>query len=247
MLFLGDKKYILCEQWEYDKHKGRIVHIEVLKDGYSEPSPAFEPPYHVAFPYTIEYDGHVYCVPESTQTRQISLYEIDGSPDRWRKISTLVSDCRCADPAIIQYSGEWWLFSTWGGKYAASNLFIWHSSSLLGPWVPHECNPISRDMRPSRSAGTPFVVDGVLYRPTQDCSRGYGSAVSINRVVELSSKRFVEERAIDVPPYSSPYSEGLHTMSSARDRTLLDGRHGIFSLRAFGYGVIDAWKKRKRI
>ncbi|MGA2785655.1 MAG: hypothetical protein ABSF09_13245, partial [Candidatus Bathyarchaeia archaeon] len=138
MVTVGDRHYILCEQFDYRQQKGRIVYIELMEnDSFSEPKLAFELPYHLSYPYTFEYDGHLYCVPETKQTRQISLYEIERFPDTWRKVSILVDDFAGVDPTITRYNGYWWLFSSAGGKYSASSLFIWYSKSLSNTWKPH--------------------------------------------------------------------------------------------------------------
>ena len=85
-------------------------------------------------------------------------------------------------------------------------------------------NPVKSDIRSSRPGGTPFVVDGVLHRPSQDDSRVYGGRLVINRVVELTPDRFGEEPVRAVGP-DPAYPDGLHTLSAAGRRTLVDGNH----------------------
>jgi hypothetical protein len=108
-------------------------------------------------------------------------------------------------------------------------LHAWHAPDLFGPWVPHAGNPVKTDVRSSRPAGRPFVHRGQLYRPAQDCSRTYGGAVTINRVVRLSPTAFEEETIAVVEPYvDSPYPYGVHTLSTAGEYTVIDGKGRMF-------------------
>jgi hypothetical protein len=85
------------------------------------------------------------------------------------------------------------------------------------------------DVRSARPAGTPFVVDGTLYRPAQDCSRTYGGRVTINRVLILTPLAFREEPFAFVDPDpEGPYPDGLHTLSQVGNVTLIDGKRTLF-------------------
>jgi hypothetical protein len=94
----------------------------------------------------------------------------------------------------------------------------------MGPWLPHALNPVKTDARSARPAGTPFVVAGRLYRPSQDNSRIYGGRVVVNEVEVLTPDDFAERRVGFVQPWpGSPYPDGLHTLSAVGGRTLIDG------------------------
>jgi len=67
------------------------------------------------------------------------------------------------------------LFFTDADDGPLTKLRVWFADDLLGSWCPHPGNPVKPDIRSARPAGTPFVHDGALYRPAQDCSRTYGA------------------------------------------------------------------------
>jgi hypothetical protein len=73
------------------------------------------------------------------------------------------------------------------------------------------------------------VHEGQLYPPAQACSRAYGGAVSINRVVRLTPNEFGEEvvRIVEPDP-AGPWPLGLPTLSSAGEVTLVDGKRRVF-------------------
>ena len=94
---------------------------------------------------------------------------------------------------------------------------------------PHAANPVKLDVRSARPAGTPFVHNGHLYRPAQDCSGSYGGKTVINRVIRLTPTEFEEEQVAVIKPYkNSPYPDGIHTISVAGNMTIIDGAKKVF-------------------
>jgi hypothetical protein len=137
----------------------------------------------------------------------------------------LLRDFAALDATVIRHNGRWWLFCTCQDDLPECKLFLWHAPDLLGPWEPHALAPVKCDVRCSRPGGTPFVHQGELYRPTQDSSAGYGSALSINRVLRLTPEEFEEETVAHIrPPANGLYRDGIHTLSAVGGMTVLDGK-----------------------
>ena len=69
------------------------------------------------------------------------------------------------------------------------------------------------------------MVDGVLHRPAQDCSDSYGGGVVIARIDELSPTSYRETivRRLDAKQFGR-WCDGVHTVSFARGRIVLDGK-----------------------
>jgi hypothetical protein len=113
---------------------------------------------------------------------------------------------------------------------ALDNLCLYHADRLEGPWQPHENNPVKVDVAGARMAGTHFMHAGHLYRPSQDCREGYGHALALYRVDEVSPTRYREtlvQRLL--PTAGSETPEGLHTLTPWGDRTLVDGKRLVFN------------------
>ena len=70
---------------------------------------AIEEPYHLSYPYLLELDGRLYCVPETHQAREVALYELERFPDRWRRVTSLLSDIVLVDATPFNHGGLWWL------------------------------------------------------------------------------------------------------------------------------------------
>jgi hypothetical protein len=148
-------------------------------------------------------------------------------------VKILVADVEGVDPTLFFYNGLWWLFFT-GKQYSTTHLFIYYSDQLAGDYQPHAGNPVKIDVRSARPAGTPFIHNGTLYRPAQDCSVTYGGRVAVNKVLKLSSSEFDELPVGFVTPVAgSKYNNGLHTVSGVGEYSLIDGKHYRFNRHFF--------------
>jgi hypothetical protein len=217
---------IFFEESDYLHRKSVISYIELKgTTPVNEPRTALELPIHISYPYIFQHQGETFCVPETAQAGEISLYKCEYFPDRWKKVNTLIDNAAGIDSTLFNYEERWWLICTLAGKDLLSNLHIWHAPDLLGPWRPHHKNPVKSDIRSARPAGAPFISDGYLYRPAQDCSKTYGGRIIINKVTKLTPEQFSEEPASVVEPFrDGPYPDGIHTISAVNDMTLIDGK-----------------------
>jgi hypothetical protein len=226
---------LLVEQYDYRTAKGHIATARWRGGRTTGPfSKMMETPVHLSYPYAFEHGGDVYCVPEMSQAKRVELHRAVEFPNRWERVATLVEDFAAVDATVFRHDGLWWLFCARVHQNEWIKLHAFYAGSLTGPWRPHSGNPLKADVRSSRPAGTPFVHEGVLYRPAQDCSRTYGGAVAINRVVRLSPTKFEEtvHRIVSLGA-DEPYSAGCHTLSAAGDRTVIDGKRLIFKPSEF--------------
>ncbi len=212
---------ILAEHLADTDGVGRIRQLDVSANGevrsVREP---FRLPAHVSYPYMVRHEDRYLCVPEMAGTGEVAVYDTDGEMKTWTRVGTILSNIRLLDPTLFRFEGRWWLMGVIREQGRADQLMAWYASDPLGRWRPHADNPLKMDPRSTRPAGTPFVQQGVLYRPAQDCSRTYGGAVVINRVRQLTPERFAEEPIARIQCAESwPYRRGLHTLSQVDDHT----------------------------
>jgi hypothetical protein len=217
--------HVFYEDFDQRGGIGTIHHVAIEADGsLSEPRLVIDAGVHASYPFLLEDDGNVYLLPEIGASGELVLYEATDFPDGWRPAATLLPGVPALDASIVRFEDRWWLFATRLDRGANHDLFIWHADALRGPWHEHAGNPVESDIRSARPGGTPFIVDGVLYRPSQDDSGVYGGRLVVNRVLTLSPTEFREEPARIVSP-DPAYPDGLHTLSAAGGRTLVDGNH----------------------
>ena len=226
---------ILCEHFLRGKGWGSIASIEPIRESAVRPVPVdIGPPVHCSYPFLFEHRGEIFCVPETRAAREVGLYRAVEFPARWTKVATLLRDVAAADSTVFEYGGFWWLACIDHDEGGPACLHLWYAADPIGPWVRHPGNPVKTDIRSSRPAGTPFVYQGALFRPAQDCSSDYGKRVIINRVTCITPTAFAEEPAAVVEPDTrSPFPAGLHTISAVGDFTLVDGKRTVFSPSEF--------------
>lgn len=225
----GGETLLMVEEFSYLDKLGKLTALAA--DG-SAPAPVpqeFPVECHLSYPYLIEHQGEVFCVPETHQANEIALYRAVGRTGRWEKVQTLVAGFPGVDATVIEHAGSWWMFCTREDRQPHANLYLFFADDLMGPWQVQPGSPVKRDARSSRPAGTPFVHEGRLYRPAQDCSRTYGGRIAINEVECLTRRAFRERPVAHVePPLGRPFRDGIHTLSAFGDKTLLDGKRAIF-------------------
>jgi len=157
--------------------------------------------------------------------RHIALYRAKDFPLGWELDRLLVDDVLAADPTMYHDGDTWWLFaSVFEPGYSADDeLFVWSAPSLDGEWQSHPLNPVVSDVRCARPAGRLFVQDGELIRPTQDGSRGYGSAITLRKVVTLTPTEYGEETIGRISPDVLRGAHGTHTVNGNDRFVVVDG------------------------
>lgn len=226
------RTWILYEELDYRDARGRVVaeewgepgevlRREVVSDGEI----------HLAYPYLLQENGRIYCVPETSESGRVYLLRAVEFPWRWEQAAVLLEGVRAVDSTVFRHGGRWWLFAADDRSRPRHVLNAWHAETLLGKWTEHARNPIKVDVRCARPAGTPFRSEGRLYRPTQSGARRYGEALVLNRIETLTPARFEETavRRIEPDP-AGPCPDGLHTLSRlGPGRCLVDGNRTRFS------------------
>ena len=173
----NDGLTVFAEDYDWKTEVGHIAAIQVNDAIMGSPAPTIRLATHLSYPYILEAEGQLYCVPELSQTNEVALYRPSEDRSAWTKAATLIGGIPIIDPTICEHGGRWWLFGTRADAGDNWKLFAWHADQLVGPWRPHLANPIKTDIRSSRPAGPLFSYNGHLYRPAQDCSSGYGAGV----------------------------------------------------------------------
>ncbi len=231
---VGERDYIFYEEYDYRISKGYISVMNIHGDDTYSQRDIFHAPFHMSYPYIVKYKDRVYCIPETCEANEISLYAADEFPLKWAKVCTLVENFAGIDSTVFQYDKYWWLLSAENesGKYR--KLYVWYANDLFDTWRPHALNPVKIDPCSSRPAGTPFLYEGDLYRPAQDCSEAYGRRIVLNRITRLTPAEFGEQQEAIIEPYfDSQFPDGIHTVSAFGDKTIIDGKRRVFIGNSF--------------
>jgi hypothetical protein len=220
------RDYLFFEDLDYRTGKGIISAVSFDERGRpGRTFPVLEEPWHLSYPSLIEWDGQIWMIPESSANREIAIYRAVDFPLRWEKHAVLVGDVEAADATIAAHDGLLWMFAVTReaiGGYS-DTLAIWHAGDLFGPWRAHRANPVLVDDRAARPAGNMVNLDGMLYRPVQDCRAAYGAAVNLMRVTRLDEEGFEQESDGRVAPGPAWPGRRLHTLNYNGRLETVDG------------------------
>ncbi|HTD38412.1 MAG TPA: hypothetical protein VK669_12925 [Candidatus Limnocylindrales bacterium] len=224
---------LFVETFDYRDERGAIEAIVLdEEDRIVRRARVLDLPTHLSYPYPVEIDGELYLMPENSAAGEAALYRCAEFPDRWERETAVLSGIDAVDTTLFAHEGRWWAFCTRYSRGSTLALHAFHAESPRGPWTPHALNPIVVDVTRARPAGQPFSVDGALYRPAQDCSRSYGCALVIARIDELTPSSYREQivRRLD-PSGFARWNAGIHTVSFAPGRIVIDGKRAYRDLR----------------
>ena len=221
--------FVFVEDYDHAQSKGHIGVIRIDEQGkHGPPVAVLKQPHHLSYPFVFQWRGSWFMIPESGQANRIEAFRATRFPFEWEPEAVLMDDVRAADSTVIAVDDRWWMFSTIARHPGVPNLdelYLFSSDSPLGPWEPHRRNPVKSDATSSRSAGALFWHRGQLFRPSQDCSGRYGSAVVINRVDRLDADSYQETPVDRLVPSWRAGLTGIHTLNSSGRLTVVDFRH----------------------
>jgi hypothetical protein len=246
----GGESYIFFERLDYGTGKGVICAQKIDAAGPAGPPVlALEEPWHLSYPFLFLHEGALYMLPEASASGAVSLYICAKFPDSWRRVGDLLSGIEAADATIFRHAGRFWMTSVVRdgvGGYS-DTLAIHHAADLFGPWEEHARRPALVDARLARPAGAVVARDGALWRPTQDCSAGYGRKLALARIDRLDPDTFEQTRVHLLAPGRHWPGDRLHTLNrwgrlecidgailTPKNRTLRRMTHHYIDARAIG-------------
>lgn len=240
LLFSKDENLkILLEDFSFDENYGKIslmtldrsfkqVNCKILLDTKN----------HISYPFIFTENNKTYIFPEAGRSGKLSCYEYDPLNESINFLQDIV-DLPLCDSSILKQNGKYWIFGTLSEIDADTKritdykLYVFFSDRLLGPYVPHPGNPIKSGLNGTRQAGNFIEVDGIIYRPTQNCERLYGESITINKVTELNELNVVEEPYMTICiNKKNRYNYGMHTIHTINvmnDIVVVDGKRWTFS------------------
>ena len=217
---------LLYEDYDYRARKGKIS--STIINNENKTSVAIEEDFHLSFPFILNHNNNIYCIPESFEKNQIRLYKLDETSNKFQFIKPLIENTAAVDPILFKHKNLWWLFFT-KKDLPSVNLYAYYSKEFDGNFKEHKNNPIKIDIRSSRSAGAPFYFNGMFCRPVQDCAKTYGDKIHINKIEKLSPTEFSEKTIETIMPVeNSKFCKGIHTINSDGKYTVIDGKRFIF-------------------
>ena len=231
----GNEVTLLVEDYRYAEGQGRISRIIVdRKRGAIVSCKTILRGGHYSFPAILRENGKVYLYPEQSRQGKLELYEYCPETETCEYVQTL-SEEPLTDAIIYKgviYStrlpepnGKTLKMFKWPSAVQSSIAASQRSSAFgdskqlhcvqdanalnIEPETLNQPKTFVFDECIARNAGDFFEVDGVTYRPAQECNRWYGNALSIQK---FEDGAFTEVRRIP----------GMHTLNSYQGVTVVD-------------------------
>ena len=220
------RTFVFFEDFDQRVGKGIISATAFDGSGPSGPvTPVLQEPWHLSYPFLIEQDGELWMIPESSEHRDVALYRCVGFPDKWERHATLLSGLELGDATVVRHDKRFYLFGATrdGAGGYSDTLSIFHADHLSGPWTPHAGNPIMVDRCGARSGGNFVTLGGQLWRPVQDCSDGYGAALGLAQITELSPTSYRQTVRHILRPGGQWPGRKLHTLNRGGRLEVIDG------------------------
>jgi hypothetical protein len=204
--------WLFFEDFRHQDNRG-VISVAPLHDDCTpgEAHVCLDLAYHLSYPNVFRHDGEVFMIPETRGNGTVELHRATRFPYEW-KLEKVLFRGNVVDTSPWFDGERWWFFagiSEPAGHVALSMLFS--ADSLTGAWTAHPANPISSDVRTARNGGAIFSSGGKLFRPSQDCSGGYGRSVSFHEITNLRPEEYAERAVLKIVAPPSWGVDGLHT------------------------------------
>ncbi|AYL67270.1 MULTISPECIES: glucosamine inositolphosphorylceramide transferase family protein [Citrobacter freundii complex] len=227
----ADKLYVFYEAFSFRNSKGtlrcRVLDRELTEIDDVKLEGFDDLKCHLSFPFLIHINDQLFMIPESSERKEVILFQSVEFPARWKKIKVLISDTELTDNVFLTINETCYLLST-----TMDNEIIIHSAeNIFGEW-----QRIAPSLKVSnhhhRGAGAPYLVDNKMYFLTQECTpETYGKSIYIKELVTLNDTVF-DENLIEKINSSINHSDGVHTLNFSNNYIVYDSKINKFSLLA---------------
>ncbi len=224
--------YIFFEWYSYFKGKADLA-VALKSENFKKYHKITNFKEHRSYPYLYEYEGNIYCMPESNETNKVVLYRFNEEKLTLEEDCILLEGFPIVDATLYHYDNKWFMFLV-NQRKSHTHLELYHSDSIKGPYLPHENNPVMVDCSKARPAGNIFNYEGKIIRPSQNCTNHYGQSITLEEIELLNTKQFLTKPFGTIQPIkNSDYNKGIHTINSADNITVFDGKRFVFTLSGF--------------
>ena len=231
----SDDKYfkILIEEFIKKEGYAKISLMTVAKgNNQIRIKPLLKTKSHLSYPFIFKENEKVYVFPESSKSGKLSCYEYIPSTESLVFVKDILN-LPLKDSTIIKHNNKFWLFGATIDNNSNYILQVFYSNELLGPYLPHPRNGEIKGLDGIRPAGNIIEVNGVLYRPSQNCKNKYGESITINKVNRLSQIDFEEETYMRITINENNKNNygihSVHTINAIDNFIIVDGLYWIFS------------------
>jgi len=224
-----DKLFIFYEAFSFLNSRG-VLKCRVLNSNMEETDDIKLQGFddlkcHLSFPFVFYHDDKLFMIPESSERKEVILFQSTEFPARWEKVKVLLSNVEYTDNVFFTLEGVNYLIST-----TLDNEMVIHTASdLFGVWEKIEPSLTLCNYH-HRGAGMPYSNNNKNYILTQECQPGlYGKSIYIKELVKINPSAFEERLVANIDPIINK-SAGIHTFNFSDSYIVYDTKEWIFSI-----------------
>ena len=231
--------YLFCEQ--YDKKAGKAgIGYFIFENGIPRNKGIIiSQPYHMSYPCVFSYNDVIYMIPETSANKTIELYRAVDFPHQWKLEEVLLRGEQYVDSTVFKADGKTYLLSYIKHEGA------WHLDTFELDIEKAQLDKVSRMTyweNVGRPAGSVIYVDGGLLRPAQDCSKKYGDAMLMYKMVGFRDGIFDEQLQDRVTTDMFEFSNKAHRIHTLNR----DSVYEVVDVFQERFELLHAWKIFKR-
>lgn len=218
----NDEIVVLVEEFYKPIKRGRISRLTIDRKTMQlkKLDVVLELDTHLSFPAYKRTDDEdlILLYPENSESGQLKQYKYHISTNEI-EFDKVVVDTPLADAIEYTIDGVRYLFAT---KHPAPNgntLLVYRFNEAKEEFEEIQQLPFKENV--ARMSGNFFVLNNILYRPTQECNVQYGHAVTIQKV-ELSGDKFDFEEIRRMYSTHPKLNVGMHTFNVYEDLIVTD-------------------------
>ena len=239
----NNKTHLFVELYDRLKRKGLLGYMDITDGVKTIFKVVFETNCHLSYPLCFINEGNLYAIPESNNIKKLLLLKWDGEKEIFNEIDTFMEGYCLADTTFVKKNEDIYMLTTEVTKQDnVSTLSIFKRAD--NKFVAASANPVVSDKRTARNGGQIIQKDGALYRVSQDCSRGYGSAINLMRIDNLSLENYKESLVKKILPShikvkGLDHIDGIHTYNTNARWEVIDYKisHKFSLAELIGYAL----------
>lgn len=212
--------YVLVEEFYDPIFRGRISKLTINRKGYSieKSECVLELPTHLSFPSIRRGGKKIFIIPENSESGQSVEYEYEPNTNKCEK-SRVICEKPLTDAILTNLFGNELIFTTIFPSHDKLEVFSKNEDEEFF----HKEDTVSFEEDIARNAGDWFEYKGDIYRPAQDCTKVYGGAIILQKVIK-NEKGFTFENIKRIESTSAKYNIGCHTLNTYKGITVLDAK-----------------------
>lgn len=215
---------VLVEELTYSINKGRIAKLTVNRNTWEleDLKIILELDTHLSFPMIFRKDNKIIIIPENSASGKSIAYCYNKSSDSLEKVS-IVSEEPLTDATLLLDFETTYMLSTKMPDCNGNVLDVYEFN--VDSLEAKKVDSIVFKKPIARNAGCPIRINGVLYRPAQDCDGDYGKGVILQKInYDAYKAKLSFHNEASIYPFTFRYQCGLHTLNSYKGMCVIDVR-----------------------